>query len=97
MEKVDDLLNKACELLCELERNGGNEQKKRINKFFKDVQKYAESSNLSSTKQSVLANIEGLDMLKNSLCLECDSYLDYSELKDKMCSKCGTTNYGLTI
>ena len=97
MKKVNDLLNRACELLCELERNGNKEQKKRIDKFFEDVQKYAKSSNLSSTKQSVLADIECLDMLKTTICSECDSFLDYSELKDKMCSKCGTTNYGFTI
>ena len=97
MKKVNDLLNRACELLCELEESnkyfydfdGGNERKKRVNKFFEDVQKHNEPSNLLSTKQSVLADIEGLDMIKDSLCVECDSYLDYAEFKDSMCSKCG--------
>jgi len=46
---------------------------------------------LSNTKQSALADIEGLDMIKDALCVECDSYIDYSELKDGMCSKCGET------
>ena len=40
-------------------------------------------------KQSALADIEALDMIKDSICSECDSYLDYSELKDNMCAKCG--------
>ena len=43
------------------------------------------------TKQSALADIEALDMIKDSLCVECDSYFDYTELKDSMCSKCGET------
>ncbi len=40
-------------------------------------------------KQSALADIEALDMIKDSICSECDSYLDFSELKDNMCAKCG--------
>ena len=44
---------------------------------------------LDIRKQSALADIEALDMIKDSICSECDSYLDYSELKDNMCAKCG--------
>tara|TARA_R110000823_G_scaffold223455_3_gene351595 strand:- start:1806 stop:1952 length:147 start_codon:yes stop_codon:yes gene_type:complete len=44
---------------------------------------------LDIKKQSALADIEALDMIKDSICSECDSYFDYSELKDNMCSKCG--------
>jgi hypothetical protein len=110
--KVNELLNRSCELLCELEEgnkyfydfDGGEEQKERVDKFFSDVKKYMvgktivfanykhnEPKTSSNTKQSALADIEGLDMIKDSLCAECDSYIDYSELKDRMCSKCGQT------
>tara|TARA_R100000008_G_C3583279_1_gene170184 strand:+ start:696 stop:860 length:165 start_codon:yes stop_codon:yes gene_type:complete len=49
--KVDELLNKACELIHELEESnkyfydydGGKEQKERIDKFFEDVRKYDET------------------------------------------------------
>lgn len=97
--KCDELLNRSCELLCELEEgnkyfydfDGGEEQKERVDKFFEDVKKHNEPKDSSNTKQSALADIEGLDMIKDSLCVECDNYIDYSELKDGMCSKCGET------
>tara|TARA_Y100001938_G_C7828895_1_gene300363 strand:- start:111 stop:389 length:279 start_codon:yes stop_codon:yes gene_type:complete len=81
LKECDELLNRSCELLCELEESnkyfydfdGGEEQKKIVDKFFEDVKKHNEK------KESY------------SLCIECDNYLDYSELKDKMCSKCGET------
>ena len=52
--KVDELLNKACELIHELEESskyfydydGGKEQKERIDKFFEDVKEYNEPKNL---------------------------------------------------
>jgi hypothetical protein len=56
-----------------------------------DVKKHNEPKDSSNTKRFALADIEGLDMIKDSLCVECDSYIDYSELKDGMCSKCGET------
>lgn len=99
IKEMDDLLNRACELLCEIEEgnkyfynyDGGEDQKERVDKFFQDVIKHNEPKKLSNTKQSVLADIEALDMIKDNLCADCDSYLDYSELKDNMCSKCGET------
>ena len=52
---------------------------------------------LDIRKQSALADIEALDMIKDSICSECDSYLDYSELKDSMCAKCGESLNECTI
>ena len=76
---VDTLLKeKLFKNKCDESLNRSRELLYFINWRLKDVEKH-----------SALADIEALDMIKDSLCVECDSYLDYSELKDSMCSKCG--------
>ena len=41
--------------------------------------------------QDIITDTLLKEKLFKNRCVECDSYLDYSELKDKMCSKCGAT------
>lgn len=67
--KVDELLNKACELIHELEESnkyfydydGGKEQKERINKFFEDVKEYNKPKNLPDAGSIGAVRINLLD------------------------------------
>ena len=97
IREMDELLNRASNLLCELYEICDKSEKERVDKLYDDIKKHNETKELSNTKQSVLADIEALDMIKDSLCVECDSYLDYTELKDSMCSKCGETLEGCSM
>ena len=67
--KVDELLNKACELIHELEESskyfyeydGGKEQKERIDKFFDNVKEYNEPKNIPDAGSIGAVRINLLD------------------------------------